>query len=47
MVKKSVTYKVDHDVLITFNQLAKENAINKSLWLENQMKAWIKENAKK
>jgi len=43
MIKKTVSYKVDHDVLIIFNQLAKDKAINKSQWLENKMKEYIKE----
>jgi len=41
--RKPVAYKVDEDVLKEFNEKAKEKAINKSQWLENRMKEFIKE----
>lgn len=44
MCKKSVTYKVDNKIVEQFNISAKENALNKSQWLENKMKEFIEKN---
>jgi hypothetical protein len=46
MVKKPVGYKVEDTVLEDFNKKAKDNALNKSQWLENKMKEYLKEGAK-
>ena len=46
MAKKSVTYKIDPIVLINFNTKAKDNAINKSQWIEIKMKEYLKEVSK-
>ena len=45
-MRKPVAYKVDENVLKEFNKKAKEKAINKSQWLENMMKKFIKEDNK-
>lgn len=44
MDKKTVSYKIDKDIVEEFNKTAKEKAINKSQWIENKMKEFIKEN---
>lgn len=41
MCKKTATYKVDEKILSEFNKVAKDNALNKSQWVENMMKAYI------
>ena len=43
MTKKAVGYKVEDTILEEFNKKAKENALNKSQWLENKMKEFIQE----
>lgn len=41
--KKSAAYLVDKEVLEQFNKIAKENALNKSKWIENKMKEYVTE----
>lgn len=43
-IKKKVNFNVDVEILQNFNKMAKERAINKSQFIENFMKQWIKEN---
>lgn len=45
-MKKVAGYKIDAEILREFNISAKENALNKSQWLENIMKEFVK-NSKK
>ena len=44
MAKRTASYKIDINVLEDFNKKAKENAINKSQWLENKMAEYLKDN---
>ena len=44
MAKKPVSYKVDEEVLTKFNKLSKENALNRSLWLQIKMKEYTDKN---
>lgn len=37
-MKKSVSYTVDEDVLVAFDKAAEAAALNKSKWIELQMK---------
>jgi hypothetical protein len=41
-MKKSAAYIIEKEVLEKFNKKARENAINKSQWVENKMKEFIK-----
>ena len=43
MKKQKVTHSVDKELLAKFNEVAEENMINKSKWVERQMYLYIKE----
>ena len=42
-LKKPVEYKIDDEVLVAFNKLANENVLNKSQWIGNKIKEYLKE----
>jgi len=46
-MKKQYTFTIDNKVYEEFNELSKKNSINKSLYLENQIKDYIEKNKKK
>jgi len=39
-LKCPVEYKIEDDVLESFNKIAKGNALNKSQWIENKIKEY-------
>jgi len=41
--KIRVEFEIEKEILVKFNIKAKENAINKSQWIENKMKEYLKE----
>jgi len=43
MAKKAVSYKIDEETVINFNKASREQALNKSKWIENKMKEYLKE----
>lgn len=43
MAKKPVGYKVEEKIKEEFNRVAKEQALNKSQWLENKMVEYLRE----
>lgn len=46
MAKKPVSYKITDTVLEAFNKKAKENALNKSQWINNKMEEYVDEQKK-
>lgn len=42
-MKKMVTFTIDENILSNFNLFSKENAINKSVWVENKIKELLEE----
>lgn len=44
MAKERVTHTIDSEISKEFNELTKENAINKSALIEKMIKEWIKNN---
>ena len=44
MAKRTASFKIDITVLEIFNKRAKENAINKSQWIENKMAEYLRDN---
>jgi hypothetical protein len=43
-LKHKVNFNINIEILKEFNKIAKENAINKSQFIENYMKEWINKN---
>ena len=43
-MKKSVSYTVEESILLAFDKVSKDAAINKSKWIENQMKKFVEVN---
>jgi predicted transcriptional regulator len=46
-MKKTKTFTIDEKVYKQFNELAKKRSINKSLFIENSMKEYIKKEENK
>ena len=46
-MKKAKAFTISEEVYVEFQKLAKEKAINMSQFIENVMKAFIKENKEK
>ena len=43
-IKKKTNFNITIDVLIEFNKMAKNKAINKSQFIENYIKEWTLQN---
>jgi len=46
-MRKTVNYRIDEKILEDFNRLTKENAINRSRYMEHVMIKYIKEQKNK
>jgi len=42
-LKRSVVYKIEDDVLESFNIIDKDNDLNKSQWIERKIKEYLEE----